>query len=145
MFENTAAKDLSSWEETIKHEITHALVFSPLLLKDFPGAGKYKRKILMHVDREFQMKHDVYMVITPRVRKEVRRHFNCSTLEGAELENQGNQSAGAHWEKRVFEGATTPHADKMEDESTMQFRYRNQRVRRGHPFMHKAGRGVKEE
>ncbi|KAK3785048.1 hypothetical protein RRG08_038000 [Elysia crispata] len=35
---------------------------------------------------------------------EVRLHFNCSTLEGAELEDQGLEgTALTHWEKRVFE------------------------------------------
>lgn len=35
---------------------------------------------------------------------EVRDHFNCQTLEGAELENQGPQGTKlTHWEKRVFE------------------------------------------
>ncbi|VDO15397.1 unnamed protein product [Haemonchus placei] len=50
------------------------------------------------------VKHDVYMITTPRVREEARRHFNCSTLEGAEVENQGMPGTlGIHWEKRVFE------------------------------------------
>lgn len=48
--------------------------------------------------------HDIQVMVTPRVRDEARRHFNCSTLEGAELENQGGDgTALAHWEKRVFE------------------------------------------
>lgn len=34
----------------------------------------------------------------------MRRHFNCPTLEGAELEDQGiDGTAITHWEKRVFE------------------------------------------
>ena len=38
------------------------------------------------------------------LQEEVRRHFNCSTLEGAELEDQGlDGTALTHWEKRVFE------------------------------------------
>jgi len=38
------------------------------------------------------------------VQTEVRRHFNCSSLEGAELEDQGmNGTLLTHWEKRVFE------------------------------------------
>uniref|UniRef100_A0A7I4YRD7 Leishmanolysin-like peptidase n=1 Tax=Haemonchus contortus TaxID=6289 RepID=A0A7I4YRD7_HAECO len=50
------------------------------------------------------MEHDVYMITTPKVREEARRHFNCSTLEGAEVENHGPPEAiFAHWEKRVFE------------------------------------------
>lgn len=50
------------------------------------------------VDREVQL------MVTPRVVQEVRSHFNCSTLEGAELEDQGEEgTALTHWEKRVFE------------------------------------------
>ena len=35
---------------------------------------------------------------------EVRSHFGCSSLVGAELENQGGSATiGSHWEKRIFE------------------------------------------
>lgn len=44
------------------------------------------------------------MMVTPRVAKEVREHFNCQKLEGAELEDQGGEgTALTHWEKRVLE------------------------------------------
>lgn len=44
------------------------------------------------------------MVVTPRVQEEAQKHFNCSSLEGAELENQGGPGTElAHWEKRLFE------------------------------------------
>lgn len=44
------------------------------------------------------------MIVTPRVKQEVREHFNCEYLEGAELEDQGEDgTALTHWEKRVFE------------------------------------------
>lgn len=34
----------------------------------------------------------------------MRNHFNCSSLEGAELENQGEMGTKlTHWEKRIFE------------------------------------------
>lgn len=50
------------------------------------------------------MSREVQMVVTPRVVEEVRRYFNCSILEGAELEDQGEEgTALTHWEKRVFE------------------------------------------
>jgi leishmanolysin-like peptidase len=46
----------------------------------------------------------VHLVVTPRVREEARRHFGCSDLEGAELEDQGEEgTAMTHWEKRLFE------------------------------------------
>ena len=44
------------------------------------------------------------MVVTPRVREEVRKHFGCNKLSGAELEDQGEEgTALTHWEKRLFE------------------------------------------
>lgn len=43
-------------------------------------------------------------MVLPRVVEEVRRHFGCDDLEGAELEDQGEEgTAMTHWEKRVFE------------------------------------------
>lgn len=46
----------------------------------------------------------IQMMVTPRVVEEVRKHFNCSSLEGAELEDQGEEgTALTHWEKRIFE------------------------------------------
>lgn len=46
----------------------------------------------------------VDMMVTPRVVEEVREHFNCSILEGAELEDQGGEgTALTHWEKRILE------------------------------------------
>lgn len=47
---------------------------------------------------------DVQMIVTSNVVREVRDYFNCSILEGAELEDQGEEgTALTHWEKRVFE------------------------------------------
>ena len=44
-----------------------------------------------------------HLLVTPRVRREVRRHFKCAILEGGELEDQGDLgTAMTHWEKRVF-------------------------------------------
>lgn len=46
----------------------------------------------------------VDMMVTPKVVEEVRKHFNCSILEGAELEDQGGEgTALTHWEKRILE------------------------------------------
>eukprot|EP01137_Pigoraptor_chileana_P037188 Opistho-2@33885 len=46
----------------------------------------------------------VKKLVTPAVVREARAHFGCSTLNGAELENQGGSgSAISHFEMRVFE------------------------------------------
>ncbi|KAL3670934.1 hypothetical protein V7S43_004119 [Phytophthora oleae] len=42
-------------------------------------------------------------MVTPRVRAYVQEHFNCSTLEGAEMESQDGGCIGSHWEERLFE------------------------------------------
>eukprot|EP00163_Fabomonas_tropica_P007935 TRINITY_DN1756_c0_g1_i2.p1 TRINITY_DN1756_c0_g1~~TRINITY_DN1756_c0_g1_i2.p1 ORF type:complete len:687 (-),score=104.58 TRINITY_DN1756_c0_g1_i2:13-2073(-) len=47
----------------------------------------------------------VAKIVTPRVRAEVARHFNCHTMNnpGMELEDHGGAgTAGSHWEKRTL-------------------------------------------
>merc|ERR1712216_863728 len=47
----------------------------------------------------------VMKLVTPKVLEKVREHFNCPTLNGAELENQPTSSCtivGSHWEQRIF-------------------------------------------
>lgn len=54
------------------------------------------------------IKKEVQVVVTPRVREEVRKHYGCETLSGAELEDQGEEgTALTHWEKRLFEVRTS--------------------------------------
>lgn len=54
---------------------------------------------------------DVLMMVTPRVVEEARNHFGCPDLEGAELEDQGDEGTSlTHWEKRVFEVSDIPTA-----------------------------------
>ena len=50
------------------------------------------------------IERNVTMIVTPKVVDEVRKHFGCNELEGAELEDQGEVGTKlTHWEKRVFE------------------------------------------
>ena len=47
--------------------------------------------------------------------REARNHFNCPTLEGAELEDQvPNGTAYTHWEKRVFEVSSSVLANSYQ-------------------------------
>ncbi|CAD5215654.1 unnamed protein product [Bursaphelenchus okinawaensis] len=89
---------------TIKHEIAHALVFSDALFKDFPKnpIKTIKRDWPMKNGHVVQRRHHV--IASPKVAEEVQRHFNCSDLIGAELEDQGGYGTSmVHWEKRIFE------------------------------------------
>ena len=66
--------------------------------------------------RDGTVQHKINLIVTKNVKEEARKHFNCLSLEGGELENQGSKGTVlAHWEKRVFEnegmtGATTKNA-----------------------------------
>ncbi|ESN92826.1 hypothetical protein HELRODRAFT_69677, partial [Helobdella robusta] len=125
--------DLHQMHFTIKHEILHALGFSSGLFAFYrdkngqpltprnPATNKppYNKKlnryqwsdnVVRSVDRSDWLAAGGYInrtfnyIVTPSVLREVRQHFNCSSLEGAELENQGPAGTSfTHWEKRVFE------------------------------------------
>ncbi|XP_064083354.1 leishmanolysin-like peptidase [Macrobrachium nipponense] len=129
---STKVQELETLISTVKHEILHALGFSislyafyrdddgnPLtnrtengkpMLNEVLQARQWSDRVIKRVTRrKWQIRggvatKEVNMVVTPRVVEEVRNHFNCPDLEGAELEDQGQEgTALTHWEKRVFE------------------------------------------
>jgi len=76
------------------HELTHVLVFSPEL---FSNLGMMTTRIF---DGSF-----VSFINSPKVLTTARQHFNCTSLNGVPLENQGGSgSAGSHWEARYLLG-----------------------------------------
>ncbi|EYB88154.1 hypothetical protein Y032_0252g247 [Ancylostoma ceylanicum] len=110
--------EMSQWLSTIKHELIHAFVFSTSHFQNYVGAKPPIQKkpipIVPGIIEKFtrpdwetskgKSSHDVYMIVTPKVREEARKYFHCDSLEGAEIENQGGSgTSGSHWEKRVFE------------------------------------------
>ena len=60
-------------------------------------ARQWSEKVIRRIERPDwkvrgkRVRKEVHMMVTPRVVEEVRLHFNCSTLEGAELEDQGGE------------------------------------------------------
>lgn len=87
------------------HELTHVLIFDPDL---FNVLGMSTVKIF---DGSF-----VTFVNSPRVLTKARQHFNCTTLNGIPLENQGSEgSAGAHWEARYMLGDYMISTDYIEN------------------------------
>jgi len=128
----TDPQSFESLLSTVKHEIYHALGFSvglfafyrdqdgkPLtkrLKNDLPEYNtdtnlyQWSDRVLKTIVRSDWavsgglVKHEVQLIVTPTVKKEVKRHFGCEDLEGGELENQGGEgTALTHWEKRLFE------------------------------------------
>nr|CAD7589812.1 unnamed protein product [Timema genevievae] len=129
---STKPQELEILLSTVKHEILHALGFSvslyafyrdpegnPLTPRGDTGrpqlnerlqTRQWSERVVRSTVRQGWSVHsgrvdrEVTMMVTPKVLEEVRRHFNCPILEGAELEDQGEEgTALTHWEKRVFE------------------------------------------
>ncbi|CAG9855098.1 unnamed protein product [Phyllotreta striolata] len=130
---STKRQELEIHLATVKHEILHALGFSMSLYAFYrdadgnpltersPETGKpplnetlqtyqWSDKVIKTFVRpnwlvkSGYLPREVQMVVTKNVAREARSYFNCSELEGAELEDQGEDgTALTHWEKRVFE------------------------------------------
>ena len=81
------------------HELTHVLVFNVDLIKDhFQGTANANRIITQTINNQAR-----YLLATPKVIEAAKKHFNCSTLQGIELENQGGEGTLLnHWESRVM-------------------------------------------
>ncbi|EEY55218.1 leishmanolysin-like peptidase [Phytophthora infestans T30-4] len=128
---NTSDSAFDRQVSTALHELTHALGFSsrffPLMRKEdgsprtprdeqgnppIFNAGTCPNRQEIHyyvepsnttIKYSTERDHVVAKLVTPRVRAFVRDHFNCSTLEGAEIESQDSGCLGSHWEERLFE------------------------------------------
>lgn len=130
---STKPQELETLLSTVKHEILHALGFSVSLYAFYrdengkprtprkPDTGKpyLDEKLQIHkwsnttirkVVRENWavkggvMQRSLDVMVTPKVVQEIRDHFACDQLEGAELEDQGGEgTALTHWEKRILE------------------------------------------
>jgi hypothetical protein len=72
------------------HEITHVLVFSPDIFE------------YLHLNRTI---NGMSYIISKNVVAQAQKHFDCNSLIGVPLENQGGTgSAGSHWESRYMLG-----------------------------------------
>jgi len=135
-------RDIRSLTSTLKHELLHALGFSSSLFAYFRDKNgkpltprgddgkppinfelqvrEWSDRIIKESSRIWsvrtgKMTKKISLMVTPSVVREVRRHFDCPTLEGAELEDQGGDgTALTHWEKRLFQNEAmtgTVHTD----------------------------------
>nr|XP_020038900.1 leishmanolysin-like peptidase isoform X2 [Castor canadensis] len=129
---STQPQEFIGMLSTVKHEIIHALGFSAGLFAFYHdqngnpltsrfadglppfnyslGLYQWSDKVVRKVERLWNVRdnrivrHTVYLLVTPRVVDEARKHFNCPVLEGMELENQGGMGTELnHWEKRLLE------------------------------------------
>lgn len=102
------AQMLSSTSEQLvmifTHELAHAFGFSSSSFKNFRKSNgeKYSESEIFTV-QSIRGLDDQVFIKTPNVLKRARAAFNCPTLPGLQLENQGGSgSAGSHWESRVM-------------------------------------------
>ncbi|XP_057594752.1 leishmanolysin-like peptidase isoform X2 [Hippopotamus amphibius kiboko] len=129
---STQPQEFVGMLSTVKHEIIHALGFSAGLFAFYRdkdghpltsrfadglppfnyslGLYQWSDKVVRKVERLWDVRdnkrvsHTVYLLVTPRVVDEARKHFQCPILEGMELENQGGMGTELnHWEKRLLE------------------------------------------
>ncbi len=87
------------------HELSHVIVFNPNLFEFFrdKSGNPYKANevIKQSIVNGMQRTSLAY----PKVLETAKKHFNCSSIYGVELENQGGAgTAASHWEARVMLG-----------------------------------------
>ena len=87
------------FSEVFLHELTHALGFLGTMFQYYPlgytgtiGTINIRGKIRN-------------MIMTPKVVEHAKKYFNCSSITGVELEDQGGEgSSGSHWDQRILLG-----------------------------------------
>ena len=88
---------------TLIHEILHGLGFNPSLYTSFTkvsGGYGYFRE------------NGAYIMIGNELVKQVKRHFDCDTIDGVKMENEGDSgSSGAHFERLHFGNETMVSED----------------------------------
>ena len=86
---------------TLIHEVAHILAFNDFHVPYFVQAdGSYFANPTVSMTVRGR---DATILATPKVIEKARAAFNCSSLEGVELETQGGAgTALAHWEKRIM-------------------------------------------
>ena len=100
-------KDPASLPEMIElgmHELMHALFFSDALFEFYvdDSGAVLGRDAVLHTQVNADSSSTVFAK-TPRVVQEAREHFQCETLPGGELENEGGDSSAlSHWESTTY-------------------------------------------
>ena len=131
--------DANYWQQykTAKHEIAHALGFTSdswPLMRNSDGSERTTNHALQShtcanganpitqtidvpststISSETKRGKNVRLVATERVKEVARAYYNCSSINGAELEDQiGSGCLGSHWEERtMFDELMSPLAD----------------------------------
>eukprot|EP01116_Phalansterium_solitarium_P024611 TRINITY_DN9059_c0_g1_i1.p1 TRINITY_DN9059_c0_g1~~TRINITY_DN9059_c0_g1_i1.p1 ORF type:complete len:722 (-),score=202.35 TRINITY_DN9059_c0_g1_i1:178-2343(-) len=102
---STSSFDFRSRLRAAIHEMTHALGFSSALYADYrnnDGVPYPQRITTSRQDNYNGGTKVIQTMISPRVAQFAREHFNCPSMIGMELEDNGaSGTAGSHWERRT--------------------------------------------
>ena len=83
-------------ETTLIHEMTHILGFMGSFFENY-FHNIITKKDKYGITRQY--------INSAKVLNVARKYFNCSSIEGVELENYGDEgTAGSHWEARILLG-----------------------------------------
>jgi len=92
----TKIKSKEYFESIIIHQITHFLGFSEYYFRNF------FKNVFSKEDKYGILR---FYINSTRVVNIARKYFNCSQIEGVELEESGGSGeAGSHWEARILLG-----------------------------------------
>ena len=85
------------FQAILVHEFTHILGFSKYFFEKF-----HKDYYILKTDKNGIQRS---YLSTPKLMEVAKKYFNCPTMEGVELENQGGSgTADSHWEARILLG-----------------------------------------
>ena len=95
------------FDKTVRamHQLTHILGFSGYMFGSFIDNNGNKQPYNKIVTSSNVNGKHVQMIKTPKVLSIARNYFNCPSLIGVELEDQGGAKIpGSHWESRIMYG-----------------------------------------
>ncbi|EGR28964.1 leishmanolysin family protein, putative [Ichthyophthirius multifiliis] len=106
--------------ETIVHEILHVLGFSGFQMQLWidPDTGKYYGQYgLPKITRDVIIRGlKTSIVYSKNILLTARKYYNCPTMEGMQLENEGGSgSLGSHWEQLLVQNEMMMSSDVITD------------------------------
>jgi leishmanolysin len=88
---------------TAIHEACHALGYSSFFSFGYVNLNGVRVSGGTTSAYDSTLQKTTTKMVTPRVLAAARAYFNCSTLDGVEIEDQGGAGTqGVHWEKRIL-------------------------------------------
>ena len=85
------------------HEMTHILIFNEILWTFFKDSNGITIPLNKIISTSIVNGLPRQKIITPRVVEAAKKHYNCDSLDGVELENNGGEGTrNNHWEARTM-------------------------------------------